>query len=241
MIALFTDYGWNGPYVGQLHAVLAAEPTPPVVIDLMHDAPRCNPRAASVLLAALAPWLPTDTVFVAVVDPGVGSARRGLVVEADGQCFVGPDNGLLEVVSARAERLRWWRIDRLPSTDSATFHGRDLFVPVAAEIARSGDVPGVPIEPAPTQDAADDLAEVVYLDDFGNAATGLRPPPSPDYALEVGGHKLPRARTFADVPVGAPMWLVNSVGLVEIAVNQGDAAARLALEIGSPVRWQPPH
>lgn len=237
MIALFTDFGWNGPYVGQIHAIFARGPAPPAVIDLMHDAPRGNPRAAAPMLAALAPRLPEGTVFVAVVDPGVGTDRRALVVEADGDWFVGPDNGLLDMVSARAAEVRWWRIDQAPATDFATFHGRDLFAPVAAAIVRGEGVPGVPVDPSPADGAGDDLAEVVYIDGYGNACTGLREPDSPDNALHVAGHVLPRARTFADVEPGAPMWLVNSIGLVEIAVNQGHAADRLELGIGTRVRW----
>ncbi|MDZ7828097.1 MAG: SAM-dependent chlorinase/fluorinase [Halofilum sp. (in: g-proteobacteria)] len=238
MIALFTDFGWNGPYVGQMHAVLAEGPVPVEVIDLMHDAPQYDPRAAGHLLAALVPRMPAGTVFVAVVDPGVGTDRRGIVVEVDGYWFVGPDNGLLDVVTARAPEPGWWRIERSPSTDSATFHGRDLFAPVAAAIARGEVVPGEPVEAAPAASAADELGEVIYIDDYGNACTGLHPPPSDEAPLSVSGRELPRACTFADVAPGEPMWLVNSIGLVEIAVNQGDAADELSLDIGSPVRWK---
>jgi S-adenosylmethionine hydrolase len=240
VIALFTDFGWNGPYVGQIHAVLAEGPAPVEVIDLMHDAPQYDPRAAGHLLAVLAPRMPTGTVFVAVVDPGVGTDRRGIVVEADGYWFVGPDNGLLDVVTARATEPGWWRIERRPSTNAATFHGRDLFAPVAAAIARGEVVPGEPVEATPAASAADELGEVIYIDDYGNACTGLQPPSSGEATLFVSGRELLRARTFADVAPGEPMWLVNSIGLVEIAVNQGDAADELSLDIGTPVRWQSP-
>ena len=238
MIALFTDFGWRGPYVGQLHAVFARDPRSPPVIDLMHDAPPCNPRAAAHLLAALATWMPAGTVWVAVVDPGVGSERRAIVVQADDHWFVGPDNGLLDVVSARASRTRWWRIEQRPATGSATFHGRDLFAPVAARIARGEAPPGREIDPAHADGAGQELAEIVYVDGYGNAATGLRAPYAGAGILQVAGTALARARTFADVAQGEPMWLVNSIGLVEIAVNHGSAAARFGLQIGSAVRWQ---
>jgi len=240
MIALFTDFGWNGPYVGQVHAVLAGGPTPIDVIDLMHDAPQCEPRAGAHLLAALAPRLPHGTVFVAVVDPGVGTDRRGLVIEADGRWFVGPDNGLLDVVSARAAEVCWWRIERPPATDFATFHGRDVFAPVAAAIERGEVVPGEPVDASPADGAAEELAEVIYIDDFGNACTGLRDPGPDAGRLRVANRIVPRARTFADVAPGEPMWLVNSMGLVEVAVNCGDAAEDLSLDIGSNIDWQQP-
>jgi len=238
VIALFTDFGWNGPYVGQMHAVLAEGPAPVEVIDLMHDAPQYDPRASGHLLAALVPQMPAGTVFVAVVDPGVGTDRRGIIVEADGYWFVGPDNGLLDVVTTRAAEPGWWRIERSPATDAATFHGRDLFAPVAAAIARGEVVPGEPIEVEPAADAADELGKVIYIDDYGNACTGLRPQASAKAVLSVSGHELARARTFADVEPGAPMWLVNSIGLVEVAVNQGDAADELTLDIGTSVDWK---
>ena len=218
--------------------MLAREAAGTPVIDLMHDAPRCDPRPAAHLLAALAPWFPAGTIFVAVVDPGVGTRRRPLVVEADGRWFVGPDNGLLDVVSARAEGVRWWCIDQAPASDSATFHGRDLFAPVAAAIARGESVPGHAVEPefAPGTDA--DLAEVIYIDEFGNAMTGLRGRPDAPGGLAIAGTALAAARTFADAAPGEGLWLVNSIGLVEIAVNGGSAARRLSLAIGSPVAPQ---
>lgn len=235
MIALFTDFGWRGPYVGQMHAVFARDERNPAVIDLMHDAPRCNPRAASHLLAALAGHVPAGTVFVAVVDPGVGTERRGLVVQADGHWFVGPDNGLFDVVSARASEVHWWCIEQPPERDYATFHGRDLFAPVAAAIARGEPVPGRPVEPGCGPDAAADLAEVIYIDEFGNACTGLRAAAGERLVLFVGDTALPAVRTFADVESGEPMRLVNSLGLVEIACNADSAAARFDLDIGTPV------
>lgn len=235
MIALFTDFGWRGPYVGQMHAVFARDGNGPAVVDLMHDAPRCDPRAAGHLLAALAGFFPAGTVLVTVVDPGVGSERRPLAVQADGCWYVGPDNGLLDVVSARASEVRWWCIEQQPERDHATFHGRDLFAPVAAAIARGEPVPGRPVEPGHDPDAAADLAEVIHIDDYGNACTGLRAAVGERLAMSVAGTALPAARTFADVEPGEPMWLVNSLGLIEIACNRDNAAARFGLAIGTPV------
>jgi hypothetical protein len=237
MIALFTDFGWHGPYVGQMHAVLARGHSPPRVIDLMHDAPRFAPVAAGHLLAALVGDLPRGTILVGVVDPGVGTQRAPVVVEADGRRYVGPANGLFDIVSARATGApRWWRITGLPERTSATFHGRDVFAPAAAALARGQGIglPGEPMTPPATP--GDDLAEVIYIDDFGNAMTGLRAP-SGDRRLEVAGRSLPRGCTFADAAPGEALWLENSIGLAEVVVNQGSAATALDVAIGSPVAW----
>lgn len=237
MIALFTDFGLRGPYVGQVHAVLARDAGAPPVVDLMHDAPAFDARAAGHLLAALAADFPAGTVFVGVVDPGVGTERLPVVVEAGGQWFVGPANGLFDVVSARAGTSRWWRISGAPEPRSATFHGRDLFAPVAAALARGEPVPGEPMAPPHGDDAGLDLARVIYIDAFGNAMTGLRAPERPEHRLLAGDRALAAGRTFADAAAGEALWLVNSIGLVEIAVNRGSAAEHLRLEPGSAVAW----
>ena len=104
MIALFTDFGYQGPYVGQMKAVFGNSPDRISVIDLMHDAPVFNPKASAYLLAAIINYLPKETVVVAVIDPGVGSSRKALALNADGRWLVGPDNGLLEVVALHAEK-----------------------------------------------------------------------------------------------------------------------------------------
>ncbi|WP_067563326.1 SAM hydrolase/SAM-dependent halogenase family protein [Halofilum ochraceum] len=239
MIALFTDFGWSGPYVGQMHAVLARAGVTDPVIDLMHDAPAFDPLASAHLLAALVPSMPAGTVFVGVIDPGVGTARAPVVVEADGQWFVGPDNGLFDVVSARATDTRRWRITRAPERQSVTFHGRDLFAPVAAEIAQGGSVPGraLPLTEYPDDTAADREA-IIYIDAFGNAVTGLRPPRNRIVpVLNVAGRCLSHRRTFADAAPGEALWLVNSMDLVEIAVNRGSAAEMFGLSVGSRVTW----
>ena len=142
MIVLCTDFGLAGPYLGQVKAVLArAAPAVPV-IDLFADLPAFEPRLAAYLLAAYAAWFEPGDVILAVVDPGVGGPRGALVVEADGRWFVGPDNGLFELVLRRAERARCYAIAWRPAALSATFHGRDLFAPVAARLALGEPPPG---------------------------------------------------------------------------------------------------
>ncbi len=239
MIVLFTDFGLEGPYVGQIKAVLHREAPGAPVVDLFHDAPAHEPDLAAYLLAAYVGEFPEGAVFLCVVDPGVGSAeRRPVAVSADGRWYVGPDNGLFAIVARRARSPRWWDIAERPRRLSATFHGRDLFAPMAARLARGERPPGEPRErPArPGSDWPDDLARIVYIDRFGNATTGLRAAALGDgHGIEVGGRVLARARTFSDVPPGQPFWYENSSGLAAIAVNRGRADEALGLHLGDPV------
>jgi S-adenosylmethionine hydrolase len=237
MIVLFTDFGLSGPYTGQMKAVLHREAPGIPVIDLFADAPAANPAASAYLLAAYAVWFPADTVFLCVVDPGVGGERPAVIMEADGRRYVGPGNGLFELVQRRAGKTRSWEIDWRPEQLSASFHGRDLFAPVAAMLARGELAPGQPFDDfARRPDWPDDLAEIVYLDHYGNAMTGLRAAMlPPDAKLAAAGRMLERARTFSDRLPGSAFWYENANGLAEIAVNQGRADRELGLAVGSPV------
>jgi len=238
MIVLFSDFGPAGPYVGQMVAALHRAGAGAVpVIDLISDAPACDPESAAYLLAALAPDFPPEAVFLAVVDPGVGGERPPVVVRAADQWFVGPGNGLFEIVARRAGDAAAWRITLEPTRLSASFHGRDLFAPVAAAIATGNRVPGDPLswEAIGRPDWPDDQARIVYIDHFGNAMTGLRAAMlSRTDILEAEGTRIAAARTFSDVAPGAPFWYENANGLAEIAVNRGRAAA-LGIAVGSPV------
>jgi len=238
MIALFTDFGLNGPYTGQMKAVLQRLAPGVPVVDLFADAPSRDPRRAAYLLAAYGAWFPAGSVLLAVVDPGVGGARAPLVIEADGRFYVGPDNGLFELVRRRARSARVMEVTWRPEALSASFHGRDLFAPVAALLARGESLEA---EPRPEDfgrrpDWPDDLAEIVYIDHYGNALTGMRAAVlAADAVLVAGGRPIPPARTFSAVPPGAAFWYENSNGLAEIAVNLGRADRALGLEIGCRV------
>lgn len=238
MIVLFCDFGPAGPYLGQMKAVLYRGAPQEPVVDLVADAPRGNPRASSFLLASFVPEFPARSVFLCVVDPGVGGDRRAVIARADGRWLVGPDNGLFHASLARAAEREAWEITWRPERLSSSFHGRDLFAPVAADLAR-GHFPEGTSALAPEElnrDWGEDLAEVVYLDHFGNAMTGLRASTlGAEAKIRVAGRHLVRARTFSDVGVGEPFWYENANGLVEIAVNQGCAAEVLGLSIGSVV------
>ena len=238
MLILFTDYGWHDPYVGQLKAVLVSQAPGVPIIDLLHTIPDFNAHAGAQLLAALANAFPKGAVFLCVVDPGVGGPREAVVLEADGHWYVGPDNGLLSIVAARAEAAKVWRIQWRPEHLSATFHGRDLFAPIAAEIA-ADRFPETRLTPASLEvqfDAAD-LPRILYIDHFGNAWAGIRGGlAETGNAVVVKGQTLAWKRTFSDAAKGEAFWYVNSAGLVEIAVNRGNAAELLGLKVGDPVR-----
>jgi S-adenosylmethionine hydrolase len=239
LIALFTDFGLNGPYTGQVKAVLLSE-TPGIdIIDLFADAPAYDPQASAYLLAAYAAELPTGTVFLCVVDPGVGSDRAACVVYSMGCWFVGPDNGLFEIVIRRAPAVvRCWQIDWTPHRLSATFHGRDVFAPIAARLARGETSPGRPVvaDVVRRREWPDDLARTVYIDRYGNVMTGIRAGGLPPTAtVVVNGTGLRRARTFSDVPEGQPFWYENANGLLEIAMNMERVADCLDIRVGMPV------
>jgi S-adenosylmethionine hydrolase len=244
MIHIVTDFGLDGPYVGQMHAVLARMAPEIPAIDLMHDAPVHDARRSAYLLAALAAGIEPDSVCVAVIDPGVGGERPPVIVSADGRKFVGPGNGLFEIVQRRAASATAWQIDWRPERLSASFHGRDLFAPVAALLAR-GEWPacthlaeGWQSDPTrPGAEWPDDLAEAIYIDGFGNVMTGLRADGILEGTIvEMAGQAFSRSRTFSAVAEGEGFWYENSLGLVEVAVNRGNAAQKYAVEPGEPVK-----
>ncbi len=250
MIVLFSDFGLNGPYLGQVKAVLHQEAPGVPVIDLFANAPAHDPRASAYLLAAYGAGFPKNTVFFAVVDPGVGGARKPGVLEADGRWYVGPDNGLFEIIIRRAKaEPRWWDIRWRPERLSETFHGRDLFAPVAARLARgetpapdnkdNADFKDSPLDGLRRPDWPDDLAEIIYIDDFGNAMTGVRAEKvSGETELTVGSSTVRKARRFSDVPEGEAFFYENANGLLEISVNRGRADNLLKLSVGSQVAFR---
>ncbi len=247
MIVLFTDFGLAGPYTGQVTAVLQREAPSVPVVSLFADAPSGMPKPSSYLLAAYAEWFPARTVLLCVVDPGVGGDRGAVIVEAAGRLYVGPDNGLFEIVLRRADFIQGaaqcWEITWLPEKLSASFHGRDLFAPVAARLARGEKPETMARSTAPMRfaDWPDNLAEIVYIDHYGNAMTGMRGETVAATAtLVCGGRTIAPARTFSSVPPGTALWYVNSNGLVEIAVNGGRADRLIGLAIGGKVELATP-
>lgn len=243
MIVLSTDFGLAGPYTGQVKVALHAEAPEVAVIDLFADLPAGDVKAAAYLLAAYDDRFPPGTVFLCVVDPGVGSARRAIAVQADGCWYVGPDNGLFEMVVRRARSaVEVFEISWRPERISASFHGRDLFAPVAARLAR-GETPAAAGLTALPEGAArmpawpDALHEIVYVDAYGNAMTGISADAmAPGAGLLIGDRSVRRAVTFSSVSPGQVFCYENSNGLMEVAVNRGSACVELGLRVGSAVR-----
>lgn len=239
MIVLFTDFSLNGPYVGQMKSVIKAKSNNATIIDLMHDVPEYNIQAAAYLLASLVPAFENNTVFLAVIDPGVGSTqRKPCVIRTQHQWFVGPDNGLFNRVVLDSEKYQAWEIDWLPEQLSDSFHGRDLFAPVAAQIESSQHFKGVPY-PLQVEEVnwPGSLYKVIYIDHFGNVITGVRASSvSTSDCFCINERRLGYARTFSEASTGTPFWYINSNNMVEFSVNQGRADQILESEIGNTFR-----
>jgi len=241
MIVLFTDFGLEGPYIGQVQAVLQQQAPGIPVINLFADLPPFEIQGAACLLPAYTSGFPQATVFLCVVDPGVGGNRPGVVVQADGRWYVGPNEGLFAMLARQSRQLECWQLGEAEGV-AASFHGRDVFAPVAARLARGGKVPGVPVPVSSLEQAdwPDDLFRVVYIDRFGNALTGVRASAlAQDVLLEVNGQAVKRERTFSDVAPGAAFWYANANGLVEFAVNRGRADEVLGLQAGTAFKIVP--
>lgn len=243
MLFLFTDFGLRSSYVGQMHAVLSRAAPDICRIDLNHAAPAFDPMRAGHLLASERRGFEPGDVILGVVDPGVGTERSPIAVQADDVWYVGPDNGLFAVVWDRAAHKQAFRIDWRPAGLSASFHGRDLFAPIAARLARAepGSEPSVrrkdlalldrpPLAPG----KSGDLAEIVFVDDYGNAVSGLRAEAvAPTVSIEANGQIFQAASTFADDRDRSGFWYINSNGLVEISVGRGSAARQFELKVGT--------
>lgn len=240
LLALFSDFGARGPYVGQVMAVWAGAAAEIPRVELFSESPAFDIEAGAHLLHAFTRHLPPGSVVEAVVDPGVGGPRAAVAAKADGLWFVAPDNGLLTVVLRRAAEAAAWRIDWRPQALSATFHGRDLFAPIAATIARTGAPPppfvSVPL-PSLAHDVADPAFRVIWTDVYGNLMIGMRAAGLPtDALLVVGDETLGFASRFGEKAPGEAFWYGNACGLVEISVNCGSAAARFGGQVPIPVR-----
>ncbi len=247
IIALTTDYGVSSPYVAQLKAVVLAALRDACLVDVSHAVPAQAVRQGELVLRGAAFAFPVGTVHVAVVDPGVGTARRAIAVQARGLSFVGPDNGLLGVALAQpgARAVVLDRPELFLHPVSATFHGRDVFAPVAAELAAGlalTDV-GTPIEDAVPSSLPRCVAsgerlrgEVLGADAFGNLLTNIpgRLAHSGEEVL-VGGRAARRVRTYSDGSPGELLALTGSDGFLEIACREGSAAAALAAAPGLEV------
>ena len=236
MIALYTDFGLSDPYVGQMHAAVLARAPGTAIVDLHHYAPTFAPGPGALLLEALVPFLPAQAVVVGVVDPGVGTERGSLAVWSRGHWFVGPDNGLFSPLLADPGAEAYRLVFPGKDSASASFHGRDIFAPVAAELVRGdrmvlGQAVTDPVRLAPRRE------QVIYADHYGNLITGLPGPADTSAGLCIAGKELAYARTFGAVEPGELFWYGNSLGLVEVAAREASARGLLGAAEGAPVGW----
>jgi S-adenosyl-L-methionine hydrolase (adenosine-forming) len=258
-LSFLTDYGLDDGFVAACHGVAARIAPHAAIIDVTHLVPPGDVRRGAAVLAQTVPYLP-PAVHVAVVDPGVGTARRGVAVAAGDSVFIGPDNGLLSwAVTASGGAARAFSLTNRElwlASVTATFHGRDIFMPVAAHLADGTELTATGAEidvadlvtlPAPERLIRDSVAEgeVLTADRFGNvqlsitasdaAQIGLKPGTTAH--IRSGSHRLaiPYREMFGAVAPGELVAYADSAGLVAIAVNGGNAAQRLGLPPGARV------
>jgi S-adenosyl-L-methionine hydrolase (adenosine-forming) len=242
IITLLTDFGLSDSYVAEVKAVLLSVAPGVMVVDISHQVSPGDLRAAQYLLARAWQRFPAGTVHLAVVDPGVGTARRALAAAAAGHWFVAPDNGVLSFLESP-------RFVSLPIQSNAapTFHGRDVFAPAAAALANGARLEnlGTPVTdanhsplPAPRGDGIGVVGEVLYVDRFGTLISNIAGAQvEPGVRIRVAGTDVGALRrTFGDVERGALVAFVGSGGTVEVAVRDGSAARLLGVGVGAEVR-----
>lgn len=238
MILLFTDFSLQGPYVAQLKAAIYNINPELKIIDLMHDAPVFDIKHSACLLNSLIPSVPANSIFCCVVDPGVGSSRRPIVIKSGNNYFIGPDNGLFEYIYRKNDYLEFYNILWRPQVISNTFHGRDLFAPIAARIS-NGIFDGIQVLDSSEVKRyawSDDLCEIIYIDHFGNLMTGIRSSSiSNDKVIFLKGNEVIYSDTYSNMPEDTLCWYINSNQLVEIGLNKKNAAVTYYSQIGDLV------
>jgi S-adenosylmethionine hydrolase len=253
---LLTDFGLQDHYVGSMKGVIAGICPDALLIDITHGVAPQDIRGGACELAAAWPFFPPQTVFVVVVDPGVGTDRAAIALRIGDTRFVGPDNGVFDLVLRQrgpdaAHRLDNPQLQR--PTVSATFEGRDRFAPAAAWLAAgtpveqlgTAIVPGVRLEWSSARTFADRVVgEVVHVDRFGNLITNIArdswPPHRPPVEAWIAAHgPIPVVRTYGDAPAGSLIALFGSTGRLEVALVSGHAAAATGVSRGAEVRVVP--
>lgn len=253
VVTLTTDFGLVDPFVGIMKGVILGIAPAARIVDVTHGVPPQNVVAGAYALASAVRWFPRGSVHVAVVDPGVGTRRRALLVETADGWLVGPDNGLLSLAAPARATRRIFDVSRSAvrlRPVSRTFHGRDVFAPVAAALA-SGVAPerlGKPVRamhrfrpPVPRRRGSSVVGQILWTDTFGNLATNVaagdlaRAFRGGKVSITIAGHVVPFRPSYAGVPSGRPVALINSADLVEVAVNGGSAAARFSAGPGTAI------
>ncbi len=255
IVTVTTDFGHKGPFAAVMKGVILSRFRGAEIIDLAHDIPAHWPAEAGFWIHHAYTYFPDGTVHIAIVDPGVGTEREIILVEYDKHIFIAPDNGLLDSIinlsdSPQVNRLDLNKLASIGITNpSATFHGRDIFAPVAAELAAGRIVPSA-VGSRTTQWTPGLLSEpdhgeqsisgvVVTVDAFGNLITNIGGDMLERFALvrvRVAGHELELKTTYGRALPGEYLALINSFNVVEIARAEGSAADGLGTERGAPVQ-----
>ena len=252
-VTLTTDFGTRDAYVASMKGVILSRAPGAQLVDLSHAIPPQDVVAAALFIAEAARWFAAGTIHVVVVDPGVGTERAPIALQAREQYFIGPDNGVFSLVANNTPSLA--RVieaqDIVLPNACATFNGRDVFAPAAAHLAKGGavealgDALGAPMVtldlPAAELTPFGVLrGRVVRLDHFGNAITNLPCEAlTAESVVNVANMRLGVSRTYGEVPEGAPLALVGSGGVEEVAVRNGSAGAALGLRAGDAVEVVP--
>jgi len=258
IITLLSDFGLKDPYVAEMKAVILSKCPEARIVDISHEISKFNIRMGAFVLASAAPYFPKGSVHVAVVDPGVGTKRRPIVVETKRSIFVGPDNGVLMLAASKEGLQHVYTIENpqymLPKV-SRTFHGRDIFAPAAAHLAKGcaaskfgkeiGDylVPDF-AKPHLKENAV--FGEVLHIDDFGNIVTNISSEilermalrEKDSFTVKVGEEtaSLRLCSAYGDVSLGEALAIVGSHEFLEISVNHGSAAERFKVKSGDSLR-----
>ena len=249
IITLTTDFGLRDSFVGTMKGVILGIAPAVQIVDLTHGIAAGDVRGGAFALMTATPFFPPGTIHVAVIDPGVGSARKAIAIRTGRAIFIGPDNGVLSWAVKEADPLEIRSVENsdvfLPQV-SNTFHGRDLFAPTAAWLAAKREFCELGPElahfqrtdwPNPIRVQEGWKTEVIHVDTYGNAITAF-PAVRTNGVQSVllpGGKRIPFEGFYAAVPRGNPLAVIGSSGFVEIAINQGDAARELSLRTGSEV------
>jgi S-adenosylmethionine hydrolase len=251
LLTLTTDFGAGSSYPAQVKAVLLSAVPDARIVDVTHDVPAFDVASAALILEEALPWFPREAIHLAIVDPGVGTARRGLVVmDGEGRRMVGPDNGIFTAFLGRGARVRVLAEGGgvLSAPRSATFHGRDLFAPAAAYLARGGtaatlgpevDDPVLLEWPRAARQGNELRGVTLSADPFGNLVTSIRAADLDGGAaaqVEVAGRAARFVRTYGEGEPGELLALVGSGGRLEIAVREGSAARLLGGRQGLAIR-----
>ncbi len=257
IVTLLTDFGTRDPYVAAMKGVILSQVPRAQIVDLSHEVPAHDVLAASMVLAQAAPWFPPGTVHVVVVDPGVGTDRRILAGQFGQHTYLFPDNGVITMIAAHQPLRSLVTVRTVaPSpadTPSMTFHGRDIFAPAAARLLEGEPLHKLGPQPQthrlldlPQPRDADGalVGEVIYVDHFGNLVTNIasgtiekRWPFLHRLSVYCQGRDIgPLQGTYGFAGEGELLALFNSMGLLEIAVNQGRASDELGADVGTEVR-----